>query len=178
MSADRVEEILDAAYVCFARHGARRTTMDDIATEAGLSRPALYQYLRNKDDVLRRLCERLFAGALERARRAAGSDDLVARLDGVLGTKMELVSKLFADSPHHAAELIGAGSRVAAQLGADYRQRVRELVIEALDGRVEHAELLLAFAAGLEQDLADPATARARLRQGIEIFTAGMRSMA
>jgi TetR/AcrR family transcriptional regulator len=51
MSVDRMRAILDAAYRCFARHGARRTTMDDIAAEAGLSRPAVYQYVRNKDDV-------------------------------------------------------------------------------------------------------------------------------
>ena len=30
---ERVGAILDAAYVCFTRHGVRRTTMDDIARE-------------------------------------------------------------------------------------------------------------------------------------------------
>jgi AcrR family transcriptional regulator len=176
MSAQRVEEILDAAYRCFARHGARRTTMDDIAAEAGLSRPAVYQYMRNKDDVLRRLCQRLFEDALERARAAAGIGDRVARLEGILSTKMELVLKLFADSPHHAAELVGEGSRVSAEWSAAYQDRLRNLTTEALGGRAEHAELLLAFANGLERDLSNPDAARTRLRKGIEIFVAGMRS--
>jgi AcrR family transcriptional regulator len=31
LSSDRLSEALDGAYVCFTRHGFRRTTMDDIA---------------------------------------------------------------------------------------------------------------------------------------------------
>jgi len=177
MSADRLGTILDAAYRCFARHGASRTTMDDIAAEAGLSRTALYQYVRNKDDVLERLCRRLFDDALTRARAAAHTgDDLVVRLEGVLGTKLELVLEILADSPHHAAELLGAGARIAAEVGAAYQVRLRDLVTEVLGGSSEHAEVLLAFTRGLETGVTDPAAARARLRQGIHIFTAGLQA--
>jgi hypothetical protein len=79
---------------------------------------------------------------------------------------LELVLKLFKDSPHHAAELVGRGAAYEAQL--------RGLVAEVLDGSAERAELLLAFMRGLERDLSDPDTARARLREGIRIFTAGV----
>jgi TetR/AcrR family transcriptional regulator len=50
-----VDQILDAAYECLNRHGVLKTTMDDIAKAAGMSRPAVYQYVRNKEDVFRRL---------------------------------------------------------------------------------------------------------------------------
>lgn len=175
MSGERLDAILDAAYQCFARHGARRTTMDDIALAAGLSRPAVYQYVRNKDDVFERLCRRMFDAALARARAAAiGPGDRVVRLEGVLGTKLELVLKLFKDSPHHAAELIGEGARISAPLGDSYRAQMRLLVADVLDGSTERAEILLAFVRGLESDVADPDATRDRLRQGIEIFTAGL----
>ncbi len=55
MSAERVERILDAAYVCFTRHGVRRTTIDDIARQSGMSRGAVYQCVRNKQEAFRLL---------------------------------------------------------------------------------------------------------------------------
>ncbi|GAA2611555.1 TetR family transcriptional regulator [Actinomadura fulvescens] len=42
--------------------------MDDIAREAGISRSAVYQYVRTKDDAFRRLAERLHNDAFDRAR--------------------------------------------------------------------------------------------------------------
>lgn len=73
-SAPRLDHVLDATYACLTRHGVRRTTMDDIAREAGMSRSAVYQYVRNKDDAVRRLAARLHLQATERASAAAESD--------------------------------------------------------------------------------------------------------
>jgi AcrR family transcriptional regulator len=44
--------IQKAAIEEFASHGLRRTSMADIARAAGISRPALYQYFRDKDEVI------------------------------------------------------------------------------------------------------------------------------
>lgn len=52
MSKDR-REILEAALKVFIRYGFRRTTMSDLAKEAGMSRPALYQQFANKEDIFR-----------------------------------------------------------------------------------------------------------------------------
>ena len=60
------EAILDAAFRRFARYGYRRTSLGDIADEAGLSRPALYHYFRNKEDVFGAL-SLTFAVGLHRA---------------------------------------------------------------------------------------------------------------
>jgi len=43
--------ISDAAIKCFVRFGARKTSMSDIAKEAGISRPTLYASYKNKDEV-------------------------------------------------------------------------------------------------------------------------------
>ncbi|MZE77920.1 TetR family transcriptional regulator, partial [Streptomyces sp. SID5475] len=74
MGGDRLTEVLDATYDCLTRYGVRRTTVDDIAGAMGVSRSAVYQYVRGKDDAVRRLAERLHTRALERARRAASAD--------------------------------------------------------------------------------------------------------
>ncbi|MEV0261926.1 TetR/AcrR family transcriptional regulator [Streptomyces sp. NPDC050617] len=111
MASDRLPEVLDAAYECLTRYGVRRTTMDDIASAMGVSRSAVYQYVRGKDDAFRKLAERLHAEALARARRAAAGDAPDAeRIRGVLAVKLGLVRRLAQDSPH-AAELLDEKAR-------------------------------------------------------------------
>lgn len=43
--------ILDAADKLFCKNGVDRTTMEQIATEAGYSKPTLYGYFKDKDEV-------------------------------------------------------------------------------------------------------------------------------
>jgi AcrR family transcriptional regulator len=48
------ERILEACYACIARHGFARTTVEDVAREAGLSRATLYRaFPGGRDDLLR-----------------------------------------------------------------------------------------------------------------------------
>jgi AcrR family transcriptional regulator len=55
-SDDRHAQILSAAERCFARSGFHRTTMNDIAGEAGMSAGNLYRYFDSKDEVVAQLC--------------------------------------------------------------------------------------------------------------------------
>ena len=47
--------ILGAAFTLFGRYGFKRASMEDIASEAGLSRTALYLQFRNKEEIFREL---------------------------------------------------------------------------------------------------------------------------
>jgi AcrR family transcriptional regulator len=55
----REAAILDASFKVFTRYGFTRTTMDDIAQEAGISRPALYQHFKNKKDIYRAFADKM-----------------------------------------------------------------------------------------------------------------------
>ncbi|WDZ87708.1 TetR/AcrR family transcriptional regulator [Micromonospora cathayae] len=179
MSTDRLDVILDAAYQCFTRHGIRRTTMDDIAAAAGISRPAVYLHVRNKDDAYRQLAERLFAGSLAEARTAATTTGpLDRRLHGVLAAKLELTLRLHRDSPH-AAELLDASTRLTGDLVETYTREITDLLASVLTtsagpraGLV--ADVLVALTRGLEADLTDPDLPRRRLREGIALIVAGL----
>ncbi|WP_322778252.1 TetR/AcrR family transcriptional regulator [Frankia sp. Cas4] len=190
MLDERVEQILDAAYACFTRHGVKRTTMDDIAREAGMSRGAVYQHVRNKEDAFRRLAERLFDAALARARVDVDTGtDLTERLTAVLTAKLDLVLRLWRDSPH-AAELLGDNARPSADLEAAYSAAMRDLLADtiaadtiaadlaAADGpgvkALELAEILLALTRGLEADLSDPDVTLRRLRHAVALIVAGL----
>ncbi|SOE11292.1 TetR family transcriptional regulator [Hoeflea halophila] len=49
---DRDQKILDAAIDVCSRYGVRKTTMGDIAAQAGISRPTLYARFSNKEEVM------------------------------------------------------------------------------------------------------------------------------
>jgi AcrR family transcriptional regulator len=67
---DARERILAAAERCIDRHGIRKTTMDDIASEVGLSRPSVYRYFADRDDLLIELITRHARALLDRARKS------------------------------------------------------------------------------------------------------------
>ncbi|MFG1642866.1 TetR/AcrR family transcriptional regulator [Amycolatopsis sp. NPDC049252] len=188
MAAAPIDRILDAAYACFVRHGMRRTTMDDIAAAAGMSRPAVYQYVKNKDDVFLRLASRLFEQALTAARTAASADGPLAdRLYNVLAAKLSLTLRVVQDSPH-AAELLDESARLSGTLVEGFKTSILTLLTDtvtsaadtgeiAVDGPdpVEIAELALALNHGIEESPVDPDRLRARLRLGITLMVGGLK---
>ncbi len=50
--AERRQQILDAAYTCFARAGFHQTTMEDIGREANLSPGLPYRYFSSKEELI------------------------------------------------------------------------------------------------------------------------------
>src|SRR5215472_3576551 len=95
------DRILDAAMRVFRRHGFRRSTIEQAAEEAGLTRQALYHHFPSKEALFRgaiaRFYERALAAETEAARAAeeAGRDlaevviaEVTARL-GVLFAELQ-----------------------------------------------------------------------------------------
>jgi AcrR family transcriptional regulator len=64
---DARERILAAAERCIDRHGIRKTTMDDIACEVGVSRPSVYRFFADRDDLLVELISRHGRALVDRA---------------------------------------------------------------------------------------------------------------
>src|SRR6201993_5110657 len=67
---DARERILAAAERCIDRHGIRKTTMDDVACEVGVSRPSVYRYFADRDDLLIELITRHARSLLDGARKS------------------------------------------------------------------------------------------------------------
>src|SRR3989304_6147095 len=68
----RRDQIVNAAWTCFAQKGYHQTTMQDIASEAGISAGAIYRYFPGKEAVLKAINDRSqeIGRALEEAPRA------------------------------------------------------------------------------------------------------------
>jgi AcrR family transcriptional regulator len=69
------ERILAAAERCIDRHGIRKTTMDDIASEAGLARPSVYRYFADREDLLIELIARRARELSRQAHKAISRRD-------------------------------------------------------------------------------------------------------
>lgn len=61
------QAILTAASRLFATNGFAGTSLQNIADEIGVTRPALYYYFRSKDEILASLVEDITIGALKRS---------------------------------------------------------------------------------------------------------------
>jgi AcrR family transcriptional regulator len=75
--------LVDAALRCIARWGVAKTTLDDIAREAGCSRATVYRVVGGGKDALLALAtqveiERFFAGVAERLEAAPDLESLIA----------------------------------------------------------------------------------------------------
>lgn len=75
LSNTRKTQILEAAERVFVRLGLRRTTMEDIAEEVGVSRPAVYQYFPSKKELVIATFHRFHERLLDRVRQKLKNDD-------------------------------------------------------------------------------------------------------
>jgi AcrR family transcriptional regulator len=73
----RRARILDAAERCIVRSGFHRTTMQDVAAEAGMSPGNLYRYFRSKDMIVAGLAERDRAQMAAELSALEDTDDFV-----------------------------------------------------------------------------------------------------
>ncbi len=72
----RRQQILDAAWACFALKGYHQTTMQDICEECGLSPGAIYRYFASKEEIRRATFDRyqqMARAVLEEARSQAAT---------------------------------------------------------------------------------------------------------
>jgi AcrR family transcriptional regulator len=68
MRETKKTKVLEAAQSAFLRYGFRRVTMGDIASAAGISRPALYIHFCNKEKIFEAVLRTFTAKALDELR--------------------------------------------------------------------------------------------------------------
>ena len=68
----RRDEIIRVAAKIFAAKGYHATTLDEIARELGITKPALYYHVRNKEEILREIISKIME-PMEEAIKVGGS---------------------------------------------------------------------------------------------------------
>ena len=185
----RREAILAAAHTAFSRTGYRRTSMEDIAREGGVSRAALYLHFPNKEAIFRSLAEALHREALARAETALALEGPIQeRVQGALEGKSLRFVEILGASPH-GAELVETSSRECGDIAAATEQRFVRRLADVLSGAAAAgeldlaraglspaaaAELLVQASRGLKQPGTSPALYRRRLADLVRVLLAGL----
>ncbi len=132
-----MEQTVAAAHALFAERGYAAVTMDGVAAAVGVTKPLLYNYFGNK--------EQLYLACLERA-----GDGLMATVVEAVGDTNNPTEALslglhaffdFLDSDRDAWRVLyddslPAGGEIAQRVG-EYRARLESLVTAALQERTE-----------------------------------------
>ena len=92
---DLADRILDAASRLLFRTGARKMSLSDVATLAGVSRPTVYRYFVSKEELIDAL------GRRERLRFNAAMDEAMSGVVGVarLEAAVDVVATFVEDQP-------------------------------------------------------------------------------
>jgi len=135
------EAILAAALELFGRYGYRRTSIDDIARQAGIAKGTVYLYVENKEALFRTLSQSLLDGVLANARAAAaGGGGVAARLAAILDAKFGFFHALLHRSPH-ASELMDSKSRLCADVFAEGDAAYLQVLTKAVTDAVRRGEV-------------------------------------
>jgi AcrR family transcriptional regulator len=118
VSTDRGQKgelLLAAAKRCFLLHGYRRTSIDDVAQEAGVAKGTVYLYFKSKEEIFRAVSSAVINKYLEAAERAASSPGTVEeRLAAALEAKVLTIHLL--KSSAHGQELVDSSHTVSGDL--------------------------------------------------------------
>ncbi len=141
---DRRPQILDAAERCFARNGFHRTTMQDVAREAGMVPGNLYRYFPSKSAII--------AGLVERDRAEIAADfATLSKAQNLISAFEELGRKHFIDQPRTKAVIAlhiwseaALDPEIAAQVAtvqAEVRHGIRDVLLRAREKAEIHADV-------------------------------------
>ncbi|MCV9940214.1 TetR/AcrR family transcriptional regulator [Boseaceae bacterium BT-24-1] len=137
----RIEQIAEAALRLFARYGYKRTSMDDIAREAGVARATLYLHFKGKDDVFRAMLAGLGAQVETRCREALATPGPFAeRLAALMAAHHGTAFSAFS-AGEHLGELKAVMISIAGAELAAFEAIFIDLARQLFDGAAAQGEI-------------------------------------
>ena len=127
----RQQAVLDAAVGVYARYGFRKTSMEEVARAAGVSRQGLYLQFANKEELFRKAVEYVLSSQLKAAVAALSRQDdslelrLIAACDAWSG---RFIGSMGSD----AADLMCASTSLAGATLTHYQAEFELAVTRAI----------------------------------------------
>lgn len=135
----RRDQILHAALAVFARYGFKRASMEDVAGEAGISRPALYQSYENKAAIFAALAVALGRASCDAAEAAWPADLAFEEGLAAAGLALHGLSWQAIHTSPHGAELMATNSALVGDVVSAIDSRMQALVKARLTALVPPA---------------------------------------
>ncbi len=124
IQAENSERILDAALEIFSENGFRGSTIDQIAAAAGMSKPNLLYYFKNKEEIHQTLIDRLLKIWLAPLEKIDENGDPMTEITGYIRRKIEMSKDLPRESRLFANEMLHGAPRTLAKLEGDLKELV------------------------------------------------------
>ena len=166
--------ILESAIAVITRYGYRRSSMADIANEAGISRPAIYLHFKNKEQIVQAAMDLVAQQGLDAAENAmADCSGKNARLKAFLGAYTLFYYRLIFAGPH-AHELLMIEKQFGEEKSRQYRLVVvgRINAILGLKDRDETGFILAGASEGIKINAPDEKTLHSRISTLVDRFIA------
>lgn len=184
LGGGRRDQVLAAALKTFARYGYKKTSMEDVARAADISRPGLYFLFDSKQNLFRAAATHALDGDLEAAQRSLADtqrplrDRLIEALDSWTGRYVGPMAREVAILMETNPELLGS-------IVVDYPKRFAEMVTEAVAAELpprsaglaeDVARTLLSTAAGVKHEASTREEFVARITVAVDLFMSALRS--
>ncbi|WIY25268.1 TetR family transcriptional regulator C-terminal domain-containing protein [Parasedimentitalea psychrophila] len=118
--------ILDAALEIFSTHGFRGATVDQIATEAGLSKPNLLYYFPSKEAIFNELMAGLLDTWLDPLRSLDPNGDPLQEILSYVQRKLQMSRDFPRESRLYANEIVQGAPRLLDTIASDLKPLVEE----------------------------------------------------
>lgn len=178
----RRERVLAAALVTFARYGYKKTSMEDVARGADISRPGLYFLFTSKQNLFRAAVTQALDDDVEAAKRSLKDtrrplrDRLIEAFDLWTGRYIGPMAK-------EVAVLMNTNPELLGPIVTDYPRRFAEMVTGAVAAGLppgsagmaeDMARTLLSTAGGIKHEAATREEFVARMTVGVDLFLAAL----
>jgi AcrR family transcriptional regulator len=165
----RREAIIEAAWSCFLQHGYAKTSLEDVAKRAGLSRPLIYLQFANKRELFSCAVEKMMDKNFDAAKIIATQDiDKKAKLLLIIEAwLLEPLAHLM--SSPQGDELFDQALGVAPTVQSTHHERTRQLLAAVIEDAAAADVFRLALK-GLISDRPSIETLRARVAVLAEHF--------
>ena len=120
--------ILDAGLKIFSQFGFRGSTLDQISTESGLSKPNILYYFTSKEAIYEALLSQLLAHWLKPVHDINPNGDPIEEILGYAKHKMRMSRLYPRESRLYANEIIQGAPRIKNALTGELREVVSTLV--------------------------------------------------
>ncbi len=138
------EAILEAALVVFSQFGFRGSTLDQIAKEAGLSKPNLLYYFKSKEAIFTEVLEGLLDTWLDPLREMKEDGDAIEEILAYMKRKLQMSRDFPRESRLFANEIIQGAPRMMPAIEGELKELVDEKVKIirkwAADGRIAETD--------------------------------------
>ncbi|SFZ84731.1 transcriptional regulator, TetR family [Devosia enhydra] len=123
---EKQDQILEAALDIFSRHGFRGATIDQIAEQAGMSKPNLLYYFPRKETIYKRLISGLLETWLAPLSEMDASGDPIPEIRSYIRRKLEMARDFPRESRLFANEMLEGAPRVIDMLEGELKALVDE----------------------------------------------------